>query len=73
MVALSKDHRWLCLSVTPLKRPQGRRPCHAYRMMERRRAEEALLGGMTEIERARMRLNTVYATIPIGLIYSRPI
>jgi diguanylate cyclase (GGDEF)-like protein/PAS domain S-box-containing protein len=72
MIALSKERRWFVLSVTSLQRPQGGAILSHTEVTERRRAEDALLRSMTEIERARIRLNTVYATIPIGLIYVTP-
>lgn len=71
-IALPKDRRWFVLSVTPLQRPEGGAVLSHTDVTERRRAEDTLLRGMTETERARARLDTLYATIPIGLIYVTP-
>jgi diguanylate cyclase (GGDEF)-like protein/PAS domain S-box-containing protein len=72
MVALPKERRWFVLSVMPLQRSQGGAVLSHTDVTERRRAEDTLLRGMTETEQARTRLNTLYATIPIGLIYVTP-
>ena len=72
MVAPAKERRWFVLSAMPLQRPQGGAILSHTDVTERRRAEERLLRGMTETEQARTRLNTLYATIPIGLIYVTP-
>jgi diguanylate cyclase (GGDEF)-like protein/PAS domain S-box-containing protein len=72
MIALSKERRWFVLSVIPLQRPQGGAVLSHTDVTERRRAEDTLLRGMTETERARTRLDTLYATIPIGLLYLTP-
>ncbi|HKN86480.1 MAG TPA: PAS domain-containing protein, partial [Nitrospiraceae bacterium] len=72
MVALPKERRWFVLSVTPLRRPQGGAVLLHTDVTERRRAEDTLLRGITETERARTRLDAVYATIPIGLFYVTP-
>ena len=72
MIALPKERRWFVLSVTPLRRPQGGAVLLHTDVTERRRAEDTLLRGMTETERARTRLDALYATIPIGLFYVTP-
>jgi diguanylate cyclase (GGDEF)-like protein/PAS domain S-box-containing protein len=72
MVPLTKERRWFVLSVMPLQWPQGGAILSHTEVTERRRAEDTLLRGMTETEQARTRLNTLYATIPIGLIYVTP-
>ena len=69
---LPSDHRWFMLSVLPLKRQEGGVLVTHTDITERRRAEDALLRGMTETERVRTRLDTLYATIPIGLMYLTP-
>lgn len=72
MVALPKERRWFALSVIPLQRPHGGAILSHTDVTERRSAEDTLLRGMTETEHARTRLNTLYATIPIGLLYVTP-
>lgn len=73
MVALpTKERRSFLLSVMPLQRPQGGAILSHTDVTERRRAEDTLLRGMAETEQARTRLNTLYATIPIGLLYVTP-
>jgi diguanylate cyclase (GGDEF)-like protein/PAS domain S-box-containing protein len=72
MVALPTERRWFVLSVMPLQRIQGGVVLSHTDVTERRRAEDTLLRDMTETEQARTRLNTLYATIPIGLIYVTP-
>ena len=72
MVALPKERRWFVLSAMPLQRPQGGAILSHIDVTERRRAEDTLLRGMSETEQARSRLNTLYATIPIGLMYVTP-
>jgi diguanylate cyclase (GGDEF)-like protein/PAS domain S-box-containing protein len=69
---LPKERRWFVLSVMPLQRQQGGAILSHTEVTERRQAEDTLLRGMTETERARTRLDTLYATIPIGLMYVTP-
>ena len=72
MVAAAKECRWFVLTVMPLQRPQGGAILSHTDVTERRRAEDTLLRGMTETEQTRARLDSLYATIPIGLIYVTP-
>jgi diguanylate cyclase (GGDEF)-like protein/PAS domain S-box-containing protein len=72
MAPLAQERRWFVLSVMPLLRPQGGAILSHTEVTERRRAEDTLIRGMTETERARTRLDALYATIPIGLIYVTP-
>lgn len=69
---LSSERRWFVLSVLPLKRQQGGAILVHLDITDRRRAEDALLRTMTDSERAKTRLDGVYATIPIGLMYLTP-
>lgn len=72
VVTLPQERRWFVLSVVPLQRPQGGAVLSHTDVTDRRRAEDTLLRGMSETEQARTRLNTLYATIPVGLIYLTP-
>ena len=72
MIPLPKECRWFVLSVIPLQRAQGGAVLLHTEVTDRRRAEDTLLRGMTETERARTRLDALYATIPIGLLYATP-
>lgn len=71
-LALPTERRWFALSALALKRQQKGALLVHMEITDRRRAEDALLRGMTETERARTRLDSVYATIPIGLMYVTP-
>ena len=72
MIALPKERRWFVLSAIPLQQPHGGAVLVHTDVTERRRAEDTLLRGMTETERARTRVEALYATIPIGLLYVTP-
>jgi diguanylate cyclase (GGDEF)-like protein/PAS domain S-box-containing protein len=71
-VTLPKKHRWFVLSATPLQRPEGGAILSHTDVTERRQAEETLVRATTETEQTCRRLNTLYTTIPIGLIYLTP-
>lgn len=66
---LPSDRRTFLLSVVPLQRKAGGAIIAHYDVTERKRAEENLRNALAETERARMRLDTLYASIPIGLMY----
>ncbi|MER3423727.1 MAG: hypothetical protein C4293_11350 [Nitrospiraceae bacterium] len=67
--ALPNEHRAFLLSAVPLQREAGGAIIAHYDIAERKRAEEDLRNALVETERARMRLDTLYASIPIGLMY----
>ena len=60
------------LTVMPLQRQTGGAILSHVDMAERVRGEEAFAQRVTELDRARTQLETVYATVPIGLMYLTP-
>jgi diguanylate cyclase (GGDEF)-like protein/PAS domain S-box-containing protein len=60
------------LTVVPLQRQTGGAILSHLDMAERLRGEEALAQRVAELDRARTQLETVYANIPIGLMYLTP-
>ncbi|HEX3203945.1 MAG TPA: diguanylate cyclase [Nitrospiraceae bacterium] len=64
--------RRFLLTVSALQRETGGAIVSHVDITERTRGEEALEQRVAEFDRARAQLDTVYATIPIGLMYLTP-
>jgi diguanylate cyclase (GGDEF)-like protein/PAS domain S-box-containing protein len=66
---LPKGPRWFLFSATPLTRKHGGAIVSHRDITDRKRAEETLREAQTETEQARTRLDALYDTVPIGLMY----
>ena len=64
--------QWFLLCATPVSSKDGGAVVSYTDITIRKRVEEVLHEALTEGERIRTRLNTLYAAIPIGLIYLTP-
>jgi diguanylate cyclase (GGDEF)-like protein/PAS domain S-box-containing protein len=66
---LADHERWFQVCVTPLPPPEGGAVVSHVDITDRKRAERALLDAQANTDNIHTRLDTLYKTIPIGLLY----
>jgi len=69
---LQDQARWFEVCVTPLPPPEGGAVISHIDITDRKRVEQALLNAQANSDGIQARLDTLYKTIPIGLLYLSP-
>ncbi len=69
---LQEQERWFQVCVTPMPPPEGGAVVSHIDVTDRKRLEQALLSAKANTDGIHARLDTLFRTIPIGLLYLSP-